>query len=73
MVSRGLWRGFLHEAAGPRREKREHLHVRPCLQRLEDRVTPSMTIKVGPTAENLISAIKSVTAQSRSILKLHDV
>jgi hypothetical protein len=45
----GLSSRWLCRAAWPSQEPRKRLRIRPCLEGLENRVTLSTTIKVGPT------------------------
>jgi hypothetical protein len=52
-----LSRRWFGPAAGTRRQPAKCRRVRPCLESLEDRLTPSTTIDVGPTTRDLIAAI----------------
>jgi len=50
---------WLGRGPRPSREPRERSRLRPCLEGLENRVTLSKMIDVGPTVANLISAIRT--------------
>src|SRR4051812_16838302 len=61
-------RRWLRFPARPRRQPPERLRARPCLEGLEERVTPSTTIQVGPTTANLISAVATADNTSGAVI-----
>ena len=53
------WLRNLFASRTPRTPRKAPARFRPCLDNLEERLTPTTTIRVGPTTPDLITAINT--------------